>query len=98
MSMLHALADLTSTMVLTASDPQLDPDDVKPGWLGFAVFLAMAAATALILWSFVRRTKKVNFVEQDDWRHPAAPGDDQIADEPRTAEGDARSRPDTPAG
>jgi hypothetical protein len=47
---------------LAAKGP--NPADVKPGWLGFAVFLALAAATALLLWSFTRQLRKVDFEEE----------------------------------
>jgi hypothetical protein len=40
-----------------------DDNIVRPGWIGFIVFLAMAAATYLLLRSFVRHMKRVNFQE-----------------------------------
>ena len=46
-----------------------DPKDVKQGWLGFGVFLALAVAVVLLWLSFRRQLKKVDFVEE-----PAAPG------------------------
>jgi urea transporter len=53
-----------------------DPADVKPGWLGFSVFLALAAAVVFLALSFRKQLKKVNFEEQpadgkeDDGRPP----------------------------
>jgi hypothetical protein len=43
-----------------------DPADVKPGWLGFGVFLALAAATVLLWLSMRRQLKKVDFEEEPD--------------------------------
>ena len=43
-----------------------DPADVKPGWLGFGLFLVLAAATVLLWLSMRRQLKKVNFVEEPD--------------------------------
>jgi hypothetical protein len=41
------------------------PEDVKPGWLGFGVFLLLAAAVALLAFSFRKQIKKVDFEEKD---------------------------------
>jgi hypothetical protein len=41
-----------------------DPADVKPGWLGFSVFLALAAAVVFLALSFRKQLKKVNFEEE----------------------------------
>ena len=43
-----------------------DPADVKPGWLGFSVFLALAVAVALLAMSFVKQLKKIDFEEEPD--------------------------------
>jgi hypothetical protein len=43
-----------------------DPSDVKPGWLGFSVFLALAVAVALLAMSFVKQLKKIDFEEEPD--------------------------------
>jgi hypothetical protein len=43
-----------------------DPSKVKPGWLGFGMFLALAAATVLLWLSFRKQLKKVNFEEEPD--------------------------------
>ena len=43
-----------------------DPADVKPGWLGFGLFLALAVATFLLWMSMRRQLKKVDFVEEPD--------------------------------
>ena len=46
-----------------------DPSDVKPGWLGFGVFLALAVAVVLLWLSFRKQLRKVNFEEEP--REPA---------------------------
>jgi hypothetical protein len=43
-----------------------DDSVVRPGWLGFIVFLAMAGAVYLLLRSLVRHLKRVNFDEGGD--------------------------------
>jgi hypothetical protein len=43
-----------------------DPADVKPGWLGFGLFIALAVATVLLWLSMRRQLKKVNFEEAPD--------------------------------
>ena len=43
-----------------------DDSIVRPGWLGFIVFLAMAVALYFLLRSFVKHLKRVNFEEQPD--------------------------------
>ncbi len=58
-----------AVLPLAAKGP--NPADVKPGWLGFAVFLALAAALVLLMMSFRKQLKKIDFEEQDP---PAAPG------------------------
>ena len=35
-----------------------DPEDVKPGWLGFGVFLLLAAAVVVLAFSFVKQLRK----------------------------------------
>lgn len=40
-----------------------DPEDVKPGWLGLGVVVAMAVLLYFILRSFVKQLKKVDFDE-----------------------------------
>ena len=40
-----------------------NPEDVKPGWLGFAVFLALLAAVVLLGLSLRKHLRRVNFDE-----------------------------------
>jgi len=51
-----------------------DPADVKQGWLGFVVFLALAIAVVLLWLSMRRHLKKINFDEEPDTpRQPREP-------------------------
>lgn len=49
-----------------------NPADVKPGWLGFVMFLALAAATVLLWLSFRKQLKRINFDEEPDDREGQA--------------------------
>jgi membrane protein DedA with SNARE-associated domain len=42
-----------------------EPEDVKAGWLGFTVFLLLAAAVAFLGFSLRKHLRKVDFEEQD---------------------------------
>ena len=59
-----------------------DDSIVRPGWLGFIVFLAMAVALYFLLRSFVKHLKRVNFEEEPDptevrFQKPPEPDVDQ---------------------
>ena len=43
-----------------------DPEDVKAGWLGFAVFLLLAAAVGFLGFSLRKHLRKVDFEEEPD--------------------------------
>jgi uncharacterized membrane protein (DUF441 family) len=52
-------------------DKRPDPEDVKQGWLGFVVFLALAVAVVLLWLSMRRHLKKIDFeVEPDEPKRP----------------------------
>jgi Na+/melibiose symporter-like transporter len=54
-----------------------DPADVKPGWLGFGVFLALAVAVALLWFSMRKQLRKVDFEEEPDApKQPRTNGDE----------------------
>ena len=55
-----------SLLVPLLVDKAPDPDDVKPGWLGFAVFIALAVAVVLLWLSLRKQLKKVDFEEEPD--------------------------------
>lgn len=44
-------------------DKAPDPEDVKPGWLGFTVFLLLAGAMVLLALSLRKHLRRVNFEE-----------------------------------
>lgn len=44
--------------LVTAADPVPEPEDVRAGWTAFWIFVALAAATALLMWSFLRQIRK----------------------------------------
>jgi hypothetical protein len=50
-------------MLMTLAVDGPDPDKVKPGWLGFGVFLIMAAVLVLLFFSFRKQLRKVDFDE-----------------------------------
>ena len=62
-----------------------DPADVKPGWLGFGLFLALAAATFLLWMSMRRQLKKVDFVEERDPERDPEPDPEPRPDPSRDA-------------
>jgi len=64
---------LTVLVPLVEQGP--DPEDVKPGWLGFAVFLLLAAAVVFLAFSLTKHLGKVNFEEEP--KAPEGPGDPQ---------------------
>jgi hypothetical protein len=65
------------SLVLPLAQKGPNPDDVKQGWLGLGVFLALAVATVLLWLSFRRQLRKVDFEEEPDVpkQTPGAPGD-----------------------
>jgi hypothetical protein len=52
------------TVLLPLAQEGPDPADVKPGWLGFGVFLLLVAAVVLLWLSFRKQLGKVNFEEK----------------------------------
>ena len=54
-----------------------DPADVKPGWLGFGVFIALAIAVVLLWLSLRKQLRKVDFVEEPDPRKRPRPNGDE---------------------
>ncbi len=51
--------ELASAVLVAAGERrELDPNIVRPGWIALAIFLAMAAALALLMWSFARISRK----------------------------------------
>jgi hypothetical protein len=65
-----------------------DPEDVKPGWLGFGIFLLLAAAVVFLAFSFRKQLKRVNFPTGEDEKGAA----DDAEDRPESPGGDRRPR------
>jgi hypothetical protein len=55
--------DSPSPSASPVSSRATDDNIVRPGWLGFLVFLLMAGAVALLLRSFVKHLKRIDFDE-----------------------------------
>jgi len=64
--------------VLAASGErrELDPDIVKPGWVALGIFLAMAVALALLMWSFARISRRA----REPWEGEEPDSGDVTAD------------------
>jgi uncharacterized membrane protein len=61
-------------LVHAALDKAPKPEDVKQGWLGFAVFIALAIAVVLLWLSMRKQLKKVDFEVPEDEPAKRAPG------------------------
>jgi hypothetical protein len=66
-------------LVLAGKTPE--PEDVKAGWLGFGVFLVLAAVVVFLFFSLRKHLGKVDFEEPTDEATP------------RTEDGTARQEP-----
>ncbi|HSE08626.1 MAG TPA: hypothetical protein VLB29_08160 [Nocardioidaceae bacterium] len=78
------------TVLVPLADEVPDPEDVKPGWLGFGVFLLLAAAVVFLVFSFRKQLRKVNFEEPKNGDKAETPdgeqnGPDGEADAPRSS-------------
>jgi hypothetical protein len=54
-----------AALLVPLADKMPEPEDVKAGWLGFAVFLALAAVVAFLAFSLRKHLGRVNFEERD---------------------------------
>ncbi|HEY1134544.1 MAG TPA: hypothetical protein VGE77_08195, partial [Nocardioides sp.] len=57
----HLLAEIPADVLGLAADREEgpEPEDVKAGWTGFAVFIGLIVATVLLLVSMARHVRKV---------------------------------------
>jgi hypothetical protein len=85
----ESAVDNVSASILWLSTPSTQPREltdeiVRPGWLGFAVFLALVAACYLLFRSMRHQLSKVDFDEDDpgNGRTKTAPPDDDPATPP----------------
>ncbi len=62
---MSTLVILLSVAVLAAEEGPA-PEDVKAGWLGFAVWIGLALAVVFLSFSLVKHLKRVNFEEKPD--------------------------------
>ena len=85
------------TVLVPLVDEVPDPEDVKPGWLGFGVFLLLAAAVVFLVFSFRKQLKKVDFEEPSSGRRPASDAGAGQTDQSQAPEAGAEGNdgPDT---
>ena len=83
---------------LITAAKKIDDSDVVAGWTAFWVFVALAVATALLMWSFTRQLKKTKAnadrgvfgdppVEPEAQDAEGAPSADATDDEHRATNG-----------
>ena len=58
MNQLTLLIDLWVPLLTAAADESPAPEDYKAGWLGLAVFVALAVAVAFLMVSLTRHLRK----------------------------------------
>jgi hypothetical protein len=79
--MLHALVTpLITPLVLVLADPTPEPEDVKAGWLAFALFIGLILAVVFLGFSLVKQLRKAQaaqdagvYDEPDDTRPSTGP-------------------------
>jgi cytoskeletal protein RodZ len=64
---------LTALPFLVEEGPA--PEDVKAGWLGFSVWIALVVAVVILGFSLRKQLKRVDFEEEPDPTDPADPTD-----------------------
>lgn len=68
--MILHLLDAVPTLLLTAlelaADETPEPEDVKAGWTGFAVFIGLIVAVVLLLVSMTRHMRRVRRNAQEE--------------------------------
>ena len=79
MSILSVTWAVAQSVFLVLAQEVPDPEDVKPGWLGFGVFLLLAAAVVFLAFSFRKQLRKVDFEERDRDDQPGEGGPEQAA-------------------
>lgn len=79
MSILSVTWAVAQSVFLVLAQEVPDPEDVKPGWLGFGVFLLLAAAVVFLAFSFRKQLRKVDFEEPDRGDQPGDAGPEEAA-------------------
>jgi hypothetical protein len=64
--MTHVLWTVLVPLLARIAEEGPDPEDVKAGWLGFAVFLLLAVAVGFLGFSLRKHLRKVDFEEEPD--------------------------------
>jgi hypothetical protein len=59
---MHAL--LVPLITVLATDPVPEANDVKAGWVAFAIFIGLILAVAFLGWSLVKQLRKVDAAEE----------------------------------
>lgn len=64
----HLLAEIPADVLGLAADREEgpEPEDVKAGWTGFAVFVGLIVAVVLLLVSMARHIRKVRRQAEDE--------------------------------
>jgi TRAP-type C4-dicarboxylate transport system permease small subunit len=58
------LAPLTAVVLAAASDPVPSDNNVKAGWVGFAVVILLIVAVVFLLRSFTKQLRKVEHADE----------------------------------
>jgi hypothetical protein len=78
------------------ADKPPEPEDVKAGWLGFSVFLLLAAAVVFLAFSLRKHLGKVDFEEPGEaepaQHDDAAPGEESAPGPEQAASNGDRER------
>jgi hypothetical protein len=64
MQVLSTLVPEVLSYVVTFADGVPEDEDVKAGWIAFAIFIGLIVAVALLGWSLVKQLRKVDAAEE----------------------------------
>ncbi|MFT4298069.1 MAG: hypothetical protein QM597_00285 [Aeromicrobium sp.] len=73
--------EFASTVLVVTEQRGLDPDIVRPGWTALGIFVAMAVALGLLMWSFAKVSRRA----REPWE-----GEEVSADAQSVRDGDRR--------
>ena len=63
--------EFANAVLIAGEQRGLDPNIVRPGWTALGIFVLMAIALALLMWSFARVSRRA----REPW-----PGDEELED------------------
>lgn len=75
-------------LLASAVDPVPEAEDVRAGWGAFWLFVALVAATALLMWSFVRQIRKTQANAERGVFGPVERPEEHPEEEARVEQGD----------